>query len=126
MKRVTGIGGIFFKTKDTKTMREWYNKHLGVDLGEYGASFPWRDDENPEQRAYTLLSAFSEKSDYFGKPEQSYMLNFRVENLEALVEALKAEGVTLLDEIATYDYGKFIHIRDADGNRIELWEAKDE
>lgn len=126
MKRVTGIGGIFFKTKDTKQTSEWYAKHLGVDTGQYGAMFPWRDDENPEQKRYTLFSLFSEKSDYFGDPQQQFMINFRVENIERLVEALKAEGVTVLDEIASYDYGKFVHILDADGNKIELWEAVDE
>lgn len=123
MKRVTGIGGIFFKTKDPKQSREWYARHLGIKDEEYGTPFPWRDAENPEKTGYTLLSMFSEKSGYFGNPEQQFMINFRVENIEALVEALKAEGVTVVDDIASYEYGKFVHILDADGNKIELWEA---
>lgn len=126
MKRVTGIGGIFFKTKDPKQTRAWYARHLGLDGDEYGITFPWRKEENPEEKGYTLLSMFSEKSDYFGNPEQQYMINFRVENIEELVKSLKEESVTVLDEIAGYDYGKFVHILDADGNKIELWEAKDE
>jgi len=123
MKKVTGIGGVFFKCKDPKATREWYAKHLGMDtMTDYGATFHWRDDENPEQRGYSLLSMFPEKSEYFGEPQQSFMINFRVENIENLVEALKAEGVTVVDEIAAYEYGKFVHILDAEGNKIELWE----
>lgn len=126
MKRVTGIGGIFFKTKDPKQTSAWYAKHLGVDTGEYGAMFPWRKDDNPDYKAYTLFSLFSDQSKYFGEPEQQFMINFRVENLEELVKALKEEGVTVVDEIASYEYGKFVHILDSDGNKIELWEAIDE
>lgn len=126
MKRVTGIGGIFFKTKDPKQTSAWYAKHLGVDTGEYGAMFPWRKEDNPDHKAYTLFSLFSDQSKYFGEPEQQFMINFRVENLEELVKALKEEGVTVVDEIASYEYGKFVHILDSDGNKIELWEAIDE
>lgn len=124
MKRVTGIGGIFFKTKDPKQAREWYTKHLGFNAEEYGAMFKWRNHDNPEEEGYTLLSMFSDKSEYFGRADQDFMINFRVDDLEKLVEALKEEGVTIVDEIATYEYGKFVHILDADGNKIELWEAK--
>ena len=122
MKRVTGIGGIFFKSADVGQTKEWYAKHLGIEPGDYGMSFRWRKEENPEEFGQTLLTMFSKETKYFGSPEQAYMINFRVENLEALIEALKAEGVTIVDEMATYDFGKFVHILDNNGNKIELWE----
>lgn len=126
MRRITGIGGIFFKTKDPKQTREWYAKHLGLNADEFGANFQWRKEEDPSKKGFTLLSMFSEKSEYFGNSGQPYMINFRVENLEELVPILKSEGVNVVDEIETYEYGKFVHILDNDGNKIELWEAYDD
>jgi predicted enzyme related to lactoylglutathione lyase len=125
MKKVTGIGGIFFKSKDPQKMNEWYQKHLGLNTNPYGASFEWFESEDSSKKAQTQWTPFPENTNYFAPSEREFMINYRVENLEALVEELKKEGVTILDELASYDYGKFIHILDAEGNKIELWEPVD-
>lgn len=125
MKRVTGIGGIFFKCKDPKKVNEWYKTHLGLDTSPYGAKFKWKDQSASSENGYTLWSPFPETTNYFEPSEKDFMINYRVENIEALVSELKKEGVTILDEVATYDYGKFVHILDIEGNKIELFEAND-
>lgn len=126
MKRVTGIGGIFFKSKDPDKIKEWYKTHLGFDVDPYGTKFEWKDAEDPSKKGSTIWSPFSETSKYFAPSEKDFMLNYRVENLEALVEELKKEGVTIVDKIESYDYGKFVHIMDPEGNKIELWEPAGE
>jgi predicted enzyme related to lactoylglutathione lyase len=125
MKKVTGIGGIFFKCKDPNIMKEWYKTHLGIDTNDYGATFEWREDENPDQKGSTTWSPFSESTKYFEPSEKDFMINYRVADLEALVEELKKEGVTIVDKIESYDYGKFVHIMDVEGNKVQLWEPKD-
>lgn len=125
MKKVTGIGGIFFKCKDPNATKEWYKTNLGLDAGPYGASFEWRDAEDPTKKATTQWSPFAETTKYFEPSTKDFMINYRVENLEALVEELKQAGVTILDNIESYDYGKFVHILDPDGIKIELWEPVD-
>jgi predicted enzyme related to lactoylglutathione lyase len=125
MKRVTSLGGVFFRCKDPETQKEWYARHLGLEMDKYGTSFEWRHPDNKEQKGYTAWSTFKQESDYFGNPQQQYMINYRVENLEALIEQLKKEGVTIVDNIENYEYGKFVHILDGEGNRVELWEAND-
>lgn len=125
MKKVTGIGGIFFKCKDPGKMKEWYKTHLGLDTNEYGASFAWRDAIDSNKKGSTEWSPFPESTPYFEPSTKDFMINYRVENLELLVEELKNEGVTILDKMETYDYGKFIHIIDMEGNKIELWEPID-
>lgn len=126
MKRVTGIGGIFFKCKDPEKLKEWYKTHLGFDVTQYGAKFEWHQDADSTKKGYTLWTPFPDKTKYFEPSSQDFMINYRVENLEALVEELKKEGVTIVDKIETYDeYGKFVHILDLEGNKIELWEPKD-
>ena len=125
-KKVTGIGGIFFKTKDPVKMREWYTEHLGLVTNEYGSLFESRNSENPEKKEYLQWSTFSEDTKYFEPSKKEFMINYRVENLEDLVKELKANGVKVLDEIATYDYGKFVHILDPENNSIELWEPIDQ
>lgn len=125
MKRVTGIGGIFFKSQDPEKMRAWYKKHLGLSTNPYGSVFEWRQATAPEKHGYTQWSPFEKSTKYFDPSPQDFMINYRVENLEALVEELKNEGVTILDAIETYDYGKFVHIMDLEGNKIELWEPND-
>jgi len=122
MKRVTGIGGIFFKCRDPKKMTEWYRQHLGLNTNPYGATFEWFEGADSSTKAQTQWSPFPESTDYFEPTARDFMINYRVENLEALVEVLKNEGVTVVDEIETYDYGKFVHILDAEGNKVELWE----
>ncbi|HOY37714.1 MAG TPA: VOC family protein [Bacteroidales bacterium] len=122
MKRVTGIGGIFFKCKEPEKLKQWYQTHLGFDINEFGAMFAWREDVDSSKTGYTIWSPFNESTDYFEPSTKDFMINYRVENLEALVKELNREGVTVLDSIETYDFGKFVHILDLEGNKIELWE----
>lgn len=123
--KVTGIGGIFFKSKNPKESKEWYGKNLGLAIGEYGSSFEFRNANRPDEINYLQWSPFSEKTDYFAPSEKEFMINYRVQNIVALVEKLKENGVTVVDEIESFDYGKFVHIMDNDGNKIELWEPVD-
>ena len=124
-KKVTGIGGIFFKTKDPVEMRSWYEKNLGLVTNEYGSVFEFRQGADPEKKGYLNWSPMGEKTKYFQPSEKEFMINYRVENIEALVEELKANGVTICDAIETYEYGKFVHIMDPENNKIELWEPID-
>jgi len=126
MKRVTSLGGIFFKCKDPDKVKEWYSKYLGFNTDQYGTTFEWRKSDDETQKDFTACSPFSESTKYFEPSSKEFMINYRVENLEQLVEELKKEGVTVLDEIEAYDYGKFVHILDIEGNKIELWEPNDE
>lgn len=127
MKKVTGVGGIFFKCKDPKKMTEWYQKNLGLNTNSYGgATFEWYEGEDSTKKAQTQWQPFSETTKYFAPSTKDFMINYRVENLEALAEQLKNEGVTIVDTIEDTDYGKFLHILDAEGNKVELWEPKDE
>lgn len=126
MKRVTGIGGVFFKTKNPQKTKDWYQKHLGLQTDEYGTSFEWRDAEEPKKKGYTAWSPFDDKTNYFGESGQDFMINYRVENLEELVKQLESEGVKIVDQIESFEYGKFVHIEDPNGHRIELWEPIDE
>ena len=125
MKKVTGIGGIFFKCKDPKAVNEWYKTHLGFETTPYGTSFEWRDIDDSSKKGLTQWNPFPETTKYFDPSEKEFMINYRVENLEALVEELKKQNVTIVDKIETYDYGKFVHILDLEGNKIELWEPAD-
>jgi predicted enzyme related to lactoylglutathione lyase len=125
IKKVTGIGGIFFKCKDPKKMREWYQIHLGLNTNQYGTVFEWRQAIDSTKKGFSQWSPFKETTKYFEPSTKEFMINYRVENLEALVEDLKKEGVTVTDTIATYDYGKFVHIMDIEDNKIELWEPND-
>ena len=122
MKKVTGIGGIFFKCKDPKQMKEWYKTHLGLDAGDYGATFEWADAKDPNRKGSTTWSPFSETTKYFEPSTKDFMINYTVSDLEGLVEDLKKAGVTIVDKIESYDYGKFVHIIDLEGNKIQLWE----
>ena len=125
-KRVTGIGGIFFKVKDPDATKNWYQKHLGLNTDQYGTAFEWRSSERPEEKGFTQWSPMKEDTAYFQPSEKDFMINYRVENLEELVLLLQKEGVRILDEIQTYEYGKFVHILDPDGHSIELWEPVDQ
>lgn len=117
---ITGIGGIFFKAKDPQALRNWYEKHLDFKTNQYGTVFVF-GKENGEQ-GHLQWSAFSEKTTFF---ERDYMINYRVRNLEGLVKQLRNNGVTVTDSIQAYDYGKFVHILDGEGTKIELWEPVD-
>ena len=125
MKKVTGIGGIFFKCKDPNKMKEWYNKNLGLNAGQYGASFEWYEDAEGKKKGLTQWNLNSETAKLYEPSTKDFMINYRVDNLEALVEELKKDGVTIVDKIESYDYGKFVHILDPEGNKIQLWEPKD-
>ena len=126
MKRVTGLGGIFFKCQDPGKIKEWYRNHLGIQSDQYGAMFGWRSLENPDEKGTTVWSPFADNTTYFSPSEKPYMFNYRVENLEELLAVLKEEGVQIVGEIEAYDYGKFGWIMDPEGNKIELWEPVDE
>jgi predicted enzyme related to lactoylglutathione lyase len=123
--KVTGIGGIFFFTEDTEKTKDWYSKNLGLETNEWGSSFEFRNANRPEEINYCQWSPFKQGSEYFSPSKKEFMVNYRVQNIEGLVEKLKLNGVTLLDSIASYDYGKFVHIMDDEGNKIELWEPID-
>ncbi len=126
MKKVTGIGGIFFKSEDPEKIKNWYHKNLGLVIDAYGSSFESRNANNPEERNHLQWSPFPKNTKYFEPSEKEFMINYRVENLLALVEELKKNKVIILDEIESFDYGKFIHILDPEGNKIELWEPVDQ
>jgi predicted enzyme related to lactoylglutathione lyase len=125
MKRVTGLGGIFFKCKDPKKMNEWYKTHLGLNTNQYGTVFEWRQAADSTKKGFSNWNPFPEKTKYFEPSTKEFMINYRVENLDALVAELKKEEVTITDTIQIVDYGKFVHIMDMEGNKIELWEPND-
>ena len=120
MKRVIGIGGIFLKCRDVDQTRAWYSRHLGVSLESWGAQFRFKDEPNPE--AYSVLSFFKRSTDYFDPSDSPFMLNLRVDDLEALVAELRREGIELIGEPMVEEYGKFAWLLDPEGNKIELWE----
>jgi predicted enzyme related to lactoylglutathione lyase len=122
MKRATGIGGVFFKSKDPKALYAWYEKHLGIQLEPHGQGAVFKCSDDPD--GMTAWSIFPADTEYFGPGPQTFMLNFRVADLDALLAALKAEGVTIDPKREDADYGRFAWIVDPDGNRIELWEPK--
>lgn len=122
-KRVTGIGGIFFKSENPEALRHWYKKHLGLNTDNYGCSFWWKDASGND--AMTQWSPFAADTKYFNPSEKQFMQNFRVHDLDKLLRKLKDEGVTLVGEPEAYDYGKFGWILDCEGNKIELWEPVD-
>ncbi len=123
--KVTGIGGIFFRTKDPQATKEWYGQNLGLAISEYGSSFEFRNAHRPDEINYLSWSPFDENTKYFDPSEKEFMINYRVQNMEGLVRKLRANGVTIVDEIEEYSYGKFVHIMDPEGNKIELWEPID-
>lgn len=121
MKRVTGIGGIFFKSPDPKRLGDWYRDHLGLDVSDWGgAIFQWGGPDS--EPGMTIWSAFAPDTKKMEPGSASFMINFRVDNLDALLGALRAEGCNVLDEAESSDFGKFGWVIDPDGNKIELWE----
>lgn len=123
--KVTGIGGIFFFSDNPEATRDWYRQNLGLETNDYGSTFEFRNLHKPEEINQLQWSPFKTGSEYFAPSKKEFMINYRVQNIEGLVEKLKENGVTIVDEIETYDYGKFIHIMDSEGNKIELWEPID-
>jgi len=121
--KVTGIGGIFFMSENLKETKEWYTKNLGIEINDWGSSgFESRNINKPDEVNSLQWKPFKKGDDYFSPSKKEFMINYQVQNIEGLVKKLEANGVTILDSLATYDYGKFIHIMDAEGNKIELWE----
>jgi len=121
--KVTGIGGIFFFSDNLAETKEWYAKNLGLEINDWGSSsFESRDMNNPDKVNSLQWTPFKKGSEYFAPSQKEFMINYRVQNIEGLISKLKENGVTILDELVTYDFGKFIHILDAEGNKIELWE----
>lgn len=124
--KVTGIGGVFFKAKDPAKIKNWYAENLGMKTDQYGSLFEFRLADKPDNKGYLQWSPMQDTTDYFNPSEKQFMINYRVENMEELVKELKANGVNVVDGIETYEYGKFVHIMDPEGNKIELWEPVDE
>ncbi|MGB5236496.1 MAG: VOC family protein [Flavobacteriaceae bacterium] len=123
-KRITGLGGFFFKSKNPDAIKNWYKKHLGLNTDSYGCTFWWKDSSGKD--CSTQWSPFSEQTEYFNPSPKEFMMNFRVENLEVLLVLLKEEGVTIVGNVEEFEYGKFGWILDPEGNKIELWEPIDE
>jgi len=123
--KAKGIGGIFFKCKDPEKVKDWYKENLGLKTTEYGSLFEFRKSDSPDEKGYLQWSPFDESTSYFSPSEKEFMINYRVENLEEMIEEMRKNGVTILDEIETYEYGKFVHVLDPENNKIELWEPID-
>ncbi len=124
-KKVTGIGGIFFKCKDPQKLRAWYASHLGFITNPYGSVFEWHQGVDSTKKGFTQWSPFSERTKYFEPSTKDFMINYRVEHLEALVAQFRRDSVRILDTIERFEYGAFLHIMDPEGNKLELWEPND-
>ncbi|MGB5370479.1 MAG: VOC family protein [Flavobacteriaceae bacterium] len=122
-KRVTGLGGFFFKTPDPNKLKAWYRNHLGLNTDQYGCTFWWKDKEGND--CSTQWSPMKADTSYFEPSKAPFMMNFRVADLTSLLTALEKEGVTVVGEIQEFEYGKFGYILDPDGNKLELWEPLD-
>ena len=123
MKRVTGIGGIFFKAKDAPALQAWYKQHLGIDVQEWGGTaFEWTDAEGKPAGGMTVWSIDTQDSDHYSPSPAGFMINYRVEDLQALVKALREEGCNLLEKIEESEFGKFAWVIDPEGNKLELWQ----
>lgn len=124
-KKVTSIGGIFFKCDKPEETREWYGKNLGLNVNEYGSLFEFRQASHPEKKGYLQWSPFARDTKYFEPSGKEFMINYRVENLTELISELRGNDVQIVGEIQEFEYGKFAHIMDPEGNKIELWEPVD-
>ena len=125
MERVTGIGGVFFKAQNPAALAAWYREHLGMCSESDHTDFEWREKDRPDQVGRTVWSLFKADTDYFGPGSKAFMLNYRVTNLERMLNQLRQQGVTI-EKVEDYDYGRFAWITDPEGNRIELWEPKED
>jgi catechol 2,3-dioxygenase-like lactoylglutathione lyase family enzyme len=120
--RIVGIGGVFFKSANRDQMREWYSKHLGLTDKGGGATLPWRERDDPQKEHVTVWSLFPASTTYFDPGHAPFMINYIVDDLDALLDRLKEEGVKIDDKRMNESYGRFAWIYDSDGNKIELWE----
>lgn len=123
--RVTGIGGIFFKVSDPESTRRWYHDQLGIETDAYGTNFEWRKSDDPGAKGFTQWSPFASDTNYFSPSGKDFMINYRVCNIEELLERLRRSGIAIVQEIEQLEYGKFAQILDPDGIKIELWEPDD-
>lgn len=124
--RVTGIGGVFFGSDNIDKTKEWYTKNLGIEINDWGSSsFESRNINRPEEVNSLQWKPFENGDEYFAPSKQNFMINYKVENIEDLVDNMRENGVVILDEIVAYDYGKFVHILVAENNKIELWEPNE-
>jgi len=124
--KVSGLGGVFFKSDKPEDLKTWYEKNLGLPCDQYGHMFSWRHKDEPEKLGYTQFSVFDKKTEYLNPSQKDFMINFRVEHIEALVQQLKKDGMNVIGDIESYEYGKFAWVMDPDGNKVELWEPVDE
>ena len=123
MKRVTGIGGLFFKARDPAALREWYREHLGISAEEWGGkAFSWAGPDNPQGIGTTVWSVFESSSKYFAPSQAPFLVNYRVEDLHALIAVLRAEGCDVDPKVDESEFGKFGWVMDPEGNRVELWQ----
>ena len=123
MKRVTGIGGIFFKAEDPQALGAWYKRHLGIDVQSWGgAAFEWKGPDNPEGGGMTVWNPFPSDTDYFAPGTAPFMVNYRVDDLHALLGILRSEGVEVQEKVEESEFGKFGWVIDPEGNKVELWE----
>jgi predicted enzyme related to lactoylglutathione lyase len=123
MKRVTGIGGIFFKARDAAALREWYQRHLGIELEPWGGSaFRWADAQGQPMNGTTVWNVFEADNTYFDPGKAPFMVNYRVDDLHAVLKALREEGCAVQDKVEESDYGKFGWVMDPEGNKVELWQ----
>lgn len=125
MKRVTGIGGIFFKAKDAASLQAWYKRHLGIDVQPWGASFTWTDAAGKPVAGTTAWLIDPQESNHFAPSSASFMVNYRVADLHALLKVLKQEGCNVLAKVDESEYGKFGWVMDPEGNKVELWQPPD-
>jgi predicted enzyme related to lactoylglutathione lyase len=125
MKRVVGLGGVFFKAEDRDRLMGWYRDHLGIDSDSFGFMFRWKENDAPHRTGYTVWGPFAEDTEYFDPSAKPYMVNYRVDDLNALIDALKQEGVQIVGSIEEHENGKFAWILDPEGNKVERWEPID-
>lgn len=124
--RVTGVGGIFFKAENPDSLKKWYSAMLGMSMDKFGTNFVWYQGADSTKPGSTQWSVFKSTTKYFSPSKKEFMINYRVDNLDLMMKRFRENNVTICDTVETYDYGKFVHIMDPDGNKIELWEPVDE
>lgn len=124
MAKVTGLGGLFFKAEDVEATREWYAQHLGLEFSEWGGwGWEWRERDNPDQIGRTEWAPFKADTEYMNPSDQPFMMNFRVDDLDAMIRQLAAAGIELIGEPEDTEYGKFAWVMDPNGIKLELWQA---
>ncbi len=124
--RATGLGGVFFKSKNPQELKKWYAENLKLNINTYGAVFEWYQGGDSTQKGFLQWSPFKESTTYFKPSNKEFMINYRVIGLDQLLERFKNNGVTVLDTIQRYEYGNFLHVMDPEGNKVELWEPNDQ